>query len=348
VTEPRSRGAAYGIAAAVLFGMSAPISKLLLPGSGFLMLASLLYLGAGAGLSAFTLVRREHREASLRRADLLPIVGIVVTGGIIGPILMLYGLRNVSGVAGSLLLNLEAPFTMLLAILVFRESMSRGEVIASAFITGGAIVLSYEPGQLRAELLGALAIAGACLAWGVDNNLTQKVSLRDPIAIVRVKTLGAGVCTMVIALAAGERLPSSGIAVAGLVLGLFSYGVSIVLDAYALRILGAAREAAFFATAPFVGALLSIPLLHDSITVSRASGFALMMAGVVALLRARHAHVHTHEAMTHDHRHVHDEHHQHAHSPDDPPTEPHAHAHRHEPIMHEHPHVSDVHHRHSH
>src|SRR5215212_5642061 len=189
VRNGRGRGAFYGLAAAVLFGMSAPISKLLLPNVGFLMLASLLYLGAGIGLSGFALLRRDRREAVVRRSDALPLAGIVVTGGIVGPILLLYGLQSVSGVAGSLLLNLEAPFTMLLAVLVFREHMSRGEVLASVLIVGGALVLSYERGELRAELLGALAIAGACLSWGIDNNLTQKLSVRDPIAVVRIKTL---------------------------------------------------------------------------------------------------------------------------------------------------------------
>jgi len=344
----RTRGGAYGILSAVLFGMSAPFSKLLLPHVGFLMLASLLYLGAAFGLTLFGSVRREKREARLRRSDAVPLAAIVLTGGIIGPILMLYGLQSVSGVGGSLLLNLEAPFTVLIAVIVFREHMSRGEVLASVLVILGAAVLSYEHGELRAELLGALAIAGACFSWGIDNNLTQKVSVRDPITIVRVKTLGAGICTTIIALVAGQRLPSAPSIIAALVLGLFSYGISILLDAYALRLLGAAREAAFFATAPFAGALLALPLLHESITVARASVFVLMIAGVVLLLRTHHSHVHTHEAMTHEHVHVHDEHHQHAHSPDDPPGEPHAHEHRHEPITHEHPHVSDVHHRHSH
>ena len=345
---PAMTGAIYGLIAAVLFGMSAPIAKLLLPGTGFLMLAALLYLGAGVGLSAFMPLRRAPQETALQRADVLPMIGIVLTGGVIGPVLLLYGLQSVSGLAGSLLLNLEAVFTMVLAIIVFREHMSRGEVLASGLIIAGAVVLSYESGHLRAELAGAFAIAGACLAWGIDNNLTQKISVRDPIAIVRVKTLGAGVCTMIIALAAGQRLPSRGNLTAALILGLFSYGASIVLDTYALRLLGAAREAAVFATAPFVGALLSVPLLHDSITLSRASGFALMTAGVVALLRARHAHLHMHEPLIHDHRHIHDEHHQHAHVAGDPPMEPHAHEHRHDPMTHEHAHVSDVHHRHSH
>lgn len=342
------RGALYGITAAVLFGMSAPISKLLLPQVGFLILASLLYLGAGVGLTVAGMIRRETRESRLRSTDALPLAAIVITGGVLGPILLLYGLQSVTGTAGSLLLNLEAPFTMLLAVVAFREHMSRGEIIASVLIVFGAIVLGYERGELRAEVPGPLAIAGACLCWGVDNNLTQKLSIRDPVAIVRVKTLGAGVCTMAIALMAGQRLPAAPAIVSSLVLGLFSYGVSILLDAYALRQLGAAREAAFFATAPFAGAILAIPLLHEPLTSLRTAGFLLMIAGVTVLLRARHSHFHTHAPMQHEHVHVHDEHHQHEHSPDDPAGEPHSHEHRHEPMSHEHPHTSDIHHRHRH
>ncbi|MGZ5459954.1 MAG: DMT family transporter [Thermoanaerobaculia bacterium] len=348
VPDGPGRGAVFGLAAAFLFGVSAPIAKLLLVDVGFLMLASLLYLGAGLGLSALTLMRRQTREAALQRGDLLPLAGIVITGGIVGPALLLYGLQTVSGLVGSLLLNLEAPFTMLLAVFVFREHMTRGEVMASAMIVTGSVVLGYERGASQATVLGALAVAGACLSWGIDNNLTQKVTLRDPVSIVRIKTLAAGACMLIVALAAGQRLPAPRHIAAALVLGLFSYGISILLDTYALRLLGAAREAALFATAPFIGALLSIPMLGDRVTLSRASGFLLMSAGVVVLLRARHAHQHTHEAVTHEHLHTHDDHHRHAHAPGDPPGEPHAHEHRHDPLKHEHPHVSDIHHRHEH
>ncbi len=343
-----ARGALYGLAAAALFGMSAPLAKLLLADVGFLMLAALLYVGAGAGLQLAALLRGGTREAGLRRRDLGPVAAIVVLGGIAGPVLLLYGLRTVSGLAGSLLLNLEAPFTMLIAVLAFREHLARGEAIAAGLIVIGATALGWEGGVLGAQPAGMLAIAGACLAWAIDNNLTQKVSVRDPLAIVRIKTIGAGLGTLAIALAAGETFPSRGVVAAALALGFVSYGVSLLLDTYALRLLGAAREAAFFATAPFIGAVLAIPILGERLTPLRGSAFLAMAAGVTALLRARHGHLHHHEALEHEHLHVHDEHHRHAHDPADPPGEPHAHGHRHEPLEHEHAHVSDVHHRHRH
>jgi len=344
----RARGAVLGLSAAVLFGASAPLAKLLLAQTEPLLLAALLYLGAGIGLAVAWPRGRRAREAPVRRSDLPWLAVITVSGGIVGPLLLLVGLTRVSGVVGSLLLNLEAPFTMLLAVVAFHEHMNRREVLAAAAIVAGAVALGYAPGEVSGQLVGGLAIAAACACWGLDNNLTQKLSLRDPVAIVRFKTLGAGACSLALALLVGQRLPPAGALAAALVLGLFSYGVSILLDAYALRLLGAAREAAFFATAPFIGALLSIPLLGERVDATRAAGALLMVAGVAILLRARHGHRHVHAAMEHEHVHVHDEHHRHPHALDDPAGEPHSHLHRHEPLDHEHEHVSDLHHRHRH
>lgn len=349
-TGDAARGAAYGIAAAILFGLSAPVSKRLLLDVSPLMLASLLYLGAGAALviAAPFLPRRARREAPLRRADVPLLAGIVVTGGIIGPLLMLLGLQRVSGVAGSLLLNLEAVFTILVALVVFREHLSRREMGGAALIVGGAIALSYAPGGLRAQWIGVACIALACMSWAFDNNWTQRLSIRDPFAVVRIKTLGAGTCTLVLALLLGQRLPPAPILIASLVLGIFSYGVSILLDAYALRHIGAAREAAFFATAPFMGAIAAVPLLGERPRVVDVVALLMMAAGVTILFRSRHEHTHTHTTIEHEHVHVHDEHHQHEHLPGDSAAAPHAHLHRHDPLTHAHPHVSDIHHRHDH
>jgi drug/metabolite transporter (DMT)-like permease len=346
-----SSGALSGLAAAALFGLSAPLAKLLLPATGPLLLAGLLYLGGGLGLAAAGRVRRARqvgREARLRGSDWPYVVGIIVLGGIGGPVLMLYGLERVSGVAGSLLLNLEAPFTMVLAVLLFREHLGVRGMIASGLVVAGAVVLGYSPGELRAQWVGALAIAGACLSWAIDNNLTQRLSLRDPIAVVRTKALGAGTCTLGLALVTGERLPSMGVLVPALLVGLFCYGMSILLDMHALRILGAAREAAFFATAPFMGAAAAVPLLGERAGPAHLVSAMLMGTGIFLLVRERHEHLHAHDEQEHDHVHVHDEHHQHVHDGSELPAEPHAHPHRHAPLIHDHPHVPDVHHRHRH
>ncbi len=344
-----AKGAIFGLAAAALFGLSAPVSKFLLGETAPQMLAALLYLGAGIGLLLVRGRRPARHEAPLRKKDWPYAAAIAIAGGVIGPVLMLHGLRQVSGVAGSLLLNLEAPFTIAVAVLFFAEHLARREAIAAAIIIlGGAILTVERDAPSQATVVGVLLITGACAAWAIDNNLTQKLSLKDPLSLVQIKTLSAGTMNLVIALAFGQKLPSTGIIAAAVIVGFISYGASILLDAYALRHLGAAREAAYFATAPFFGAALSIPLLGESLTVARVAAIALMAVGVVLLLRARHAHLHMHKALEHEHRHVHDEHHQHEHLATDPPGEPHSHLHRHAPLTHEHPHVSDLHHRHGH
>ncbi|MFL5345993.1 MAG: EamA family transporter [Hyalangium sp.] len=347
-------GTACGIGAALLFGLSPPLVKLLLPTSPPVMLAGVLYLGAGLGLLVLRLASRwsrighSRREAQLRRSDLVPLLGVIVAGGMVGPVLMLVGLGRVSGSMGSLLLNLEAPFTIALAVVFFREHLGRREALAALVIVAAAALLSFQGGEVHADGLGVLALAGACLAWGLDNNLTQRLSLRDPVALVQVKALGAGACNVALALVLGSKMPGGRhLLIAGAV-GLACYGVSILLDVYALRLLGAAREAALFASAPFVGALSSVIILGDRLSVREVGALLMMALGVVLLVRARHAHRHTHDPLEHDHLHAHDEHHQHAHAPGMDSAEPHSHPHRHASFTHDHPHVSDLHHRHRH
>jgi len=341
------RGALFGLAAAALFGMSAPLAKLLLGRTEPQMLAALLYLGAGIGLLLVRARGRTRSEAPLRQEDWPYAAAIAISGGVIAPVLMLHGLRQVSGVAGSLLLNLEAPFTIAVAVLFFREHLPRREAIAAAvIILGGAALTMERNASSQATLTGVLLLAGACASWALDNNLTQKLSLKDPMELVRLKTLSAGSMNLVIAMTLGQDLPREPIVMAALTLGFFSYGASILLDAYALRDLGAAREAAYFATAPFFGVALSVAVLRESPTLPQLIAILIMSVGVVLLLRARHSHMHIHEALDHEHRHIHDEHHQHAHQSVDATGEPHSHRHQHAPLTHEHAHVSDIHHRH--
>lgn len=345
----QTRGALLGLAAAALFGLTAPLAKLLLGAISPVLLGGLLYLGAACGLWLHRLVRPSTAETPLSGRDVPKLAAIVITGGLLGPVIMLFGLQRVTALAGSLLLNLEAPLTILIAVVAFREHLGLRTAGAAALILAGAAALEFQPGDVGGEIVGAALIALACLCWAVDNNLTQRLTLRDPFAIVRVKTLGAGVGNTVLGLwIAGAELPEPGPVAAALTLGSLSYGVSILLDAYALRLVGAVREAAYFATAPFVGATGSL-LLHDE----QLGGLGLlamiaMAAGVGLLLRERHSHWHAHDPLEHDHLHEHDEHHQHEHGADVPPGTRHSHAHRHVPIAHAHPHLPDVHHRHTH
>ena len=343
-------GSLYGLASAVLFGASTPLCKLLLPGVGPLMLAALLYLGAAILITSFRalpLVRRRRPsvEARIRGSDAPALCAIVRFGGVIGPVLMLFGLARISALTGSLLLNLEAVFTIVLAVIVFREHLNRSSAMASALVVSGALLLSYQPGPIRGGFLGVMAIVGACLSWAIDNNVSQRLSLRDPVAVVQVKTAGAGLTSLMLALATGHTIPSFSLLVGALGLGSLSCA-SLICVMLALRHLGAAREAAWFSTAPFIGATLSIPIFGVPPTTWEGLGMIAMVAGVYLLVREKHSHIHIHEQIEHDHLHVHDEHHRHRHA--GLVAEPHSHLHRHDPLIHEHPHVSDVHHRHRH
>ena len=339
------RGAASGLAAALLFGLSTPVAKLLLPGAGPFLLAGLLYLGSGMALTLLAPLRGAGREAPLRRADLPALAGLVVAGGIAGPALFMLGLGRIPASSAALLLNLEAPFTIAVAVTLFGESLTRREAVgAVAIILGGAVLAA--PGRLSGGLPGALAVAAACLCWALDNNLAARLSLRDPVAIVRAKSLVAGAVNVGLGLLAGERLPGPAPLAGALATGALGYGLSIVLHIRATRALGAARQGALFAAAPFAGALAAMALLSERPGFREAVAAATMAAGILAVVRARHGHVHAHRPLAHDHAHVHDAHHQHPHPPDTP--EPHAHPHLHASLVHEHPHVSDAHHRHGH
>lgn len=280
-------GALCGTASAILFGLSAPVAKLLLPGASPWLLAGLLYLGAGLGLSLIRLAFHAGGDAGaepIQRTDMPRLIAIAVAGGAIGPVLLMIGLTRVSGVVGSLLLNLEAVFTMGLAVLAYRERLRRLETIGALLVVAGAVVVSYRPDTWRADMLGILAVSGACAAWALDNNLTRQISRRNPLQIVQLKTLAAGIGNVALAAIAGYRAPAAVIP-AALGLGFVSYGLSIVLDVYALRYIGAAREAAFFAIAPFAGALAAVPLLHEQLATRDYSGAALMATGVVLIVR---------------------------------------------------------------
>ena len=326
------------------------MAKLLLGGglSPF-VLAGLLYVGSGIGLAALGLGRRaigvDLTEAPLRRADLGWLALVIFFGGVAGPVLLMVGLATTTASSASLLLNVEGLTTMAIAWIVFRESVDRRLLIGAAAILAGALILSWQ-GSAGELGFGALAIVGACLAWGIDNNLTRKLSSADPIQITMIKGLVAGSVNLGLALALGDMMPSIGaVAVAGLV-GFLGYGVSLVLFVLGLRHLGAARTGAYFSTAPFIGAVVAVAMLGDAVTMQLAAAGALMALGVYLHVAEVHDHEHRHGVLAHEHRHVHDEHHHHSHASHDHPGKTHTHRHVHAPIVHKHPHYPDLHHRH--
>ena len=347
MSEQRRKGTVEGLGAAALFGLSAPLAKRLLDSADPELLAGLLYAGAAIALSLVMTVRPRASEARLQGSDVPFLAVVTVTGGVLAPVAMLAGLDRTSAVAGSLLLNLEAPLTILFALLLFGEHLGRTSKAAAAFVIVGGALLGLGPGAVRADTVGALLITAACGLWAIDNNLTQRLTARDPFAIVRAKAAVAAAANLAIATVRGNLWPNGSTILASLALGAAAYGASVVLDAYALRHVGAAREAALFATGPFFGAVAAVPLLGEELVGSDIVAAAAMACGIALLLRARHAHLHIHERLSHDHRHRHDDpHHTHLH---DPPVDGwHSHVHSHEPMAHAHPHDSDLHHRHPH
>ena len=344
-----SSGIGTAIMAAVLFGASTPFAKLLLGRTAPVLLAGLLYLGSGSGLWAYYVSRRSRScEAPLTRRDAPWLAGAVFFGGILGPALLMLGLSGTPASAASLLLNLEGVFTALLAWFVFHENFDRRIALGMLLIVGGGVALSWQGSVGFALPWHSVAVAGACLCWGIDNNLTQRVSGGDPVQTAAIKGSVAGAVNTIIALIMGAALPGLPALSGALVVGFLGYGLSLVLFVLALRHIGTARTGAYFSLAPFVGAAVSLVLLHESVGALFLVAGTLMAVGVWLHLTERHEHEHTHERMEHSHQHVHDEHHQHEHGPDDPASEPHTHRHVHEPLVHSHAHYPDIHHRHRH
>jgi drug/metabolite transporter (DMT)-like permease len=343
-------GVAAALAAALLFGAGTPLAKLLLGNVGPWMLAALFYLGSGIGLTIYRVARRAD-PVKLPAGEIKWLAGATMSGGVVGPVLLMAGLTGMPASGASLLLNAEGVFTALLAWIAFRENFDRRIALGMASIAAGAVILSW-PGEVSfSGLWPALSILGACFAWGIDNNLTRKVSLNDATWIASVKGLVAGSVNLALAVTMGDRLPSMPMSAAAMLVGFLAYGVSLALFVVGLRHLGTARTGAYFSVAPFFGATVALAS-GEAVTPRLIAAGLLMGLGVWLHLTEKHRHRHLHEPMDHAHEHLHDEHHQHAH-PDQPglvlaPGQMHTHGHHHVPIEHEHAHFPDAHHRHIH
>jgi drug/metabolite transporter (DMT)-like permease len=344
----------YALASAALFGASTPAAKALLGSIDPIILAGLLYCGAGLGIAILrrvapaVLASPQAREQALGRRDWPWLAGAIAAGGILGPILLMAGLALTDAATASLLLTLEGVATALMAWFIFRENFDRRIAIGMLCLLAGAAVLAWSGAPTLGTALGPLVILGACIGWGLDNNLTRKVSLADPLQIVELKGLIAGPVNVALGLVAGAALPNLPSTLIAGVVGFLGYGVSLALFVLALRHLGTARTGAYFSTAPFLGAVLAVAGLGEPVTVRLFVAGALMAIGVWLHLTEDHEHEHEHEMLAHAHPHLHDTHHQHEHGADDPPGEPHTHAHQHGGLKHRHAHVPDVHHQHHH
>jgi drug/metabolite transporter (DMT)-like permease len=347
-------GVVYALFAAVLFGASTPFAKMLVGQVPPVTLAGLLYLGSGIGLLACygvrALVKRRAQDQPVRlaRADLPWLAGAVAAGGVAGPLLLMIGLSSVSASSASLLLNMEGVLTSLLAWCVFKENVDRRIFSGMLLIVAAGVLLSWDQAPVAGLPWGAMAIVGACLCWGIDNNLTRQVSASDPRQIAATKGLVAGAVNLAIGWTIGASMPAVQTVLLAGVVGFCGYGVSLVLFVLALRHLGTARAGAYFSAAPFAGAALSMLVFGDIPGLLFWVAATLMGAGIWLHLTESHGHEHTHEPITHGHAHTHDEHHQHAHDAPWDGIEPHVHSHRHVTLTHRHAHYPDIHHRHEH
>ncbi|RZA19548.1 MAG: DMT family transporter [Proteobacteria bacterium] len=338
----------YPVLAALLFGLGIPLAKILLPSVSPWLMAALLYLGSGLGLKAFRFLSRAP-QVTLQRNEWLWLVLAIGAGGVIAPVLLMVGLSSMPASGASLLLNVEGVLTAGLAWFVFKENFDKRIALGMVAIVIGTIVLSWPGPSGFAGIWPSLAIIGACLGWALDNNLTRKISWNDATWIAATKGLVAGVVNLGIALGLGSVWPSSSLVLQTMFLGAISYGVSLALFVISLRHLGTARTGAYFSLAPFFGALVSIPLLNESLSARFLGAGALMGFGVWLHLTEKHSHEHTHEELDHEHDHSHDdEHHDHEHYPAVPLGTKHSHRHHHVRRTHTHEHFPDMHHQHDH
>ncbi len=343
----RQPGVLAALGAALLFGGSTPLAKWLLTSVDPWLLAGLLYVGSGAALSPYRWARRSP-AGRLVTGEWPWLAGAILAGGVGGPVLLMVGLTGMPASGASLLLNAEGVFTALLAWFAFGENFDRRIALGMAAIVAGALVVAW-PGEVHfASVWPTLAVTGACLAWGIDNNLTRKVSLADATWIAAIKGLMAGSVNLALGVWLGATWPSLPDLAAALSIGSLAYGASLALFVVGLRHLGTARTGAYFSVAPFFGAVLAIPLLGEAVSQQLFIAGALMALGVWLHLTEHHSHEHTHEALVHEHEHVHDVHHSHAHDESQVPSGKHRHRHRHEDLTHAHAHFPDAHHRHDH
>lgn len=338
------------LTAAIFFGASAPFAKLLLGDISPVYLAAFLYLGSGTGVSLIKLGQRiakptQQVEAGIKKADFKWLAGAIISGGVMAPIVLMVSLQNTPASTASLLLNFEGVGTTLIALLFFKEAISRRAWMAIFVITLASIFLSTNFSEGFGLSLGALGIILACVLWGLDNNLTRNISGKDPLIIVAWKGIAAGTFSFFLAFLLGNPLPPFTSIISTMTLGLVSYGLSTILFIHSMRGLGAARTSALYGTAPLAGVLLSLIIFKESPSAAYSLAGILMIAGALLLVNEEHSHSHVHTALFHEHSHRHDEP---AHAHDTSITGAHSHEHEHATEEHEHDHMPDIHHRHGH
>jgi drug/metabolite transporter (DMT)-like permease len=340
------RGALYALAAAIAFGITAPLVKRAGQNVGPFATASLLYAGATL-VSLLAQLRADNTDTPVRRSDAGRILGIGLLGALVAPVALAWGLQRTNAVTASLLLNAEAVFTVLLARAFYHEHFGRRVLGALTLIATGGTLLVLGDGHALAWSVGALAIVAASLAWAGDNTVGRVLADRDPAQVVLYKSLVGVTLSFTIAFLAHDARPTLAAALALVTLGATGYGLSLRLYLHAQRLLGAGRTGSIFAAGPFVGAGVAVALGDRAPTLTALAGGGLCALGVYLHVTEHHSHHHAHRRLQHDHLHTHDDaHHDHVHA--EPIVGAHAHPHVHEPREHEHEHAPDLHHPHEH
>jgi drug/metabolite transporter (DMT)-like permease len=336
--------------AAALYGISSPVSKLILDKIPPTLMAALLYLGAGFGMlivnAGKVITRKERVEAKITKNELPYIIGMIVLD-IAAPVFLMFGLKMTTAENASLLNNFEIVATSLIALFIFKEAIGRRMWIAIFLITLSSMILSVRDISSISFSYGSLFVIAACLCWGLENNCTRMLSLKDPMQIVVVKGFGSGIGSLLISLVIKEYTTDAVYTLLALLLGFVAYGLSIFFYIKAQRELGAARTSAYYAAAPFIGVLISWAMFQENITWPFVIALFLMLIGSYFAVSEEHMHLHIHNEITHEHKHNHEDgHHNHSHEPN--VFGEHSHLHTHEVVKHAHIHTPDLHHRHSH
>jgi drug/metabolite transporter (DMT)-like permease len=332
------------LTAAFFFGVSTPLSKALLSDLNPFLLAGLLYLGAGLGLAPLELLRKKKPAPAESKRNYKYIAGMVLFGGLLGPVLLLLGIKIAPAASVSIWLNMELVATALLGYFLFKDHLHRLGWASVALTLAAGLLLSWGGGA--AGFKAGLLVALACFAWGLDNHFTALIDDLSPSQSTIIKGLAAGTTNLAIGLALNGGLPPLPVVFKALLVGFHCYGLSITLYISAAQRLGAVRSQLVFSVAPLFGVLVSVLWLGEGLTAVQAVSGVLLFGSVLLMLSEKHAHRHAHPETEHTHQHAHDDQH-HGH-PHDAPAGEHAHFHRHEPGEHKHPHWPDLHHRHTH
>ena len=337
-----------GLLSGFLFGMATPFSKLLLADLNSFQLAGLLYLGAALAMLPYIFRKDNSLKSLFQLGSRAKITGIIFFGGFAGPLLLLAGLKTANAASVSIWLNMELVATAILGVLIFKDALDRNTWIGVILTIVAGIIASFGEGS--SGIISGLLITAACICWGVDNHLTALTDGASPQTVTFVKGIVAGSVNLTIGCLIASQSMALGNIVPAIIVGIFAYGISIVLYVTSAQNIGATRSQILFSTAPIWGVLLAYLFNHEPFQWVHIISIALLALAVIITNLFTHQHLHTHMAMEHIHYHQHtDGHHTHSHEGETvADSKWHSHLHTHEPLTHSHPHNPDLHHRHGH